>query len=475
MAELAGVESAARAPLRIRWPEGRPAPRTMWRWLSPLLLLPFGMLAYVITEQGSLLLLGYLAIAAVSVAILLQPFVGLAALTGIFAAEYVIPIEGAMSVTKAIGWVTLFSVICRLGLERRIRVTSRPMLVYMVILLGIMGLSVFAARDEVSALVVFLTYVQLVVFVFVTMHLVTSERRMLALVWTLLAVVGVSAVVGVIQFTRGGMTRAVGLVADPNMFSLVIGVALPFVMAMIRRHSIPLARVGLSLVLALLVVAVGVSLSRGGYIAFAVGLLLGIIRFVRPLQTLSGTLAFIVLVVVMGHLPSAVWRRAESIGPAILRGRDTMGVRYDLWRTGCAMIRERPWLGVGLHNTIVTAPEYRPPDADTRRRMLHNAYLDIGAEAGIPALVVFLLLLVSAWRESRRAARIFARHPRSQNLRYIAQCVEIGLIIWMIQAMSLSIGTHKMLWLMLAWCAALARLAAVDAQHAPSGNARRGA
>jgi len=321
-------------------------------------------------------------------------------------------------------------------------------------------ISVFVAREQSPALIGFSTYAQLVVLVLVTVHLVTNERRMLALVWTFLAVVFASATVGVVQYARGGLPRAVGFVADPNMFSLVLGVALPFVMAMIRRHSVPLARVGLSFGLALLVAAEAVSFSRAGYIAFAVGLLLGVVRFVRPLQTLTGTLAFAILVGVMGYLPSAVWQRAESIPVAVLHGRDTMRVRYDLWRTGVAMIRHRPVFGVGLENTRVAAPEYRSPGADLRRLMLHNTYLEIGAEVGLPALLVFLLLLGSAWRESRRAARVFARSRRQDNLYFLAQCVEIGLIIWMIQALSLSIGTHKMLWMVLSWCVALGRLAA---------------
>jgi O-antigen ligase len=214
----------------------------------------------------------------------------------------------------------------------------------------------------------------------------------------------------------------------------------------------------------LLVAAEAVTFSRTGYIAFAVGLLLGVVRFVRPLQTLTGTLAFAVLVVVMGYLPSSVWLRAESIPTAILRGRDTMKVRYDLWRTGVAMMRERPLLGVGLENTRVAAPEYRPPGAGIKRLVLHNTYLDIGAEVGIPALVIFLFLLGSAWRDVRRSAHSFANHPHGENLRYLALCVEIGLIICMIQSISLSLGARKVVWMILAWCVTLARLALREKQ-----------
>ena len=72
-----------------------------------------------------------------------------------------------------------------------------------------------------------------------------------------------------------------------------------------------------------------------------------------------------------------------------------------------------------------------------------------------------LATALNGLRESRRAARALARLRRPGSLPYLAQCAEIGLIIWMIQALSLSIGTHKILWMILAWCAALSRLAAV--------------
>jgi O-antigen ligase len=63
-------------------------------------------------------------------------------------------------------------------------------------------------------------------------------------------------------------------------------------------------------------------------------------------------------------------------------------------QAGGQMIAERPWSGQGPGMVETRYPLYRRPDA-TRRAVphLHNSYLQIAAERGLPALLAMLLLL----------------------------------------------------------------------------------
>jgi O-antigen ligase len=88
------------------------------------------------------------------------------------------------------------------------------------------------------------------------------------------------------------------------------------------------------------------------------------------------------------------WQRLQRGGVAYL-----LEGRYYHWGNTLVMIREHPWLGVGPGNFQLVYPLYRrrfapDPFLNYRERVkkTHNDYLQVAAEYGIPALVVFLLL-----------------------------------------------------------------------------------
>ncbi len=73
--------------------------------------------------------------------------------------------------------------------------------------------------------------------------------------------------------------------------------------------------------------------------------------------------------------------------------------RYYHWANTLIMIKENPVLGVGLGNWRFTYPLYYKSFAkdplfnyQMQVRRAHNDYLQLAAECGIPALLLFLLL-----------------------------------------------------------------------------------
>ncbi len=90
-------------------------------------------------------------------------------------------------------------------------------------------------------------------------------------------------------------------------------------------------------------------------------------------------------------LPSAVLERAASI---VDPDDTTNADRLSMAQAGAAMIRERPLVGQGPDMVEVRYPLYRVPAA---KRLwvphLHDAFLEIAAERGLPSLAALLLLL----------------------------------------------------------------------------------
>ncbi len=74
-------------------------------------------------------------------------------------------------------------------------------------------------------------------------------------------------------------------------------------------------------------------------------------------------------------------------------------LRMGAWQTGINVIRAYPWTGVGLGFGIyeIRAEQYRDPAQYIPLVHPHNSYIELGAKAGLPVLLVFLALLAYAF------------------------------------------------------------------------------
>jgi O-antigen ligase len=65
------------------------------------------------------------------------------------------------------------------------------------------------------------------------------------------------------------------------------------------------------------------------------------------------------------------------------------------------MIAENPMTGIGPRNFVGEAHRF-PHPPDFPRMEVHNTYLEIAASSGIPALLLYVALVVAAFRTCRR-------------------------------------------------------------------------
>jgi len=94
--------------------------------------------------------------------------------------------------------------------------------------------------------------------------------------------------------------------------------------------------------------------------------------------------------------------------------------RIVTWHSALDMVRDNPWRGIGLGDFDSTMPLYWSPfhqrlfiKESTVVRSVHNDFLEIAAETGIPGLAAFLLILsvsgVLLWRRVGREADFRSR------------------------------------------------------------------
>src|SRR5207248_11204226 len=90
--------------------------------------------------------------------------------------------------------------------------------------------------------------------------------------------------------------------------------------------------------------------------------------------------------------------------------KQAQDARLVVWKAALRMIEKHPLIGVGMHNFKSRVLEYEDEAPEQQVLSLaHNSYLEITAEMGIPALLVYLGLFASGFgaleRGRRRALR----------------------------------------------------------------------
>jgi len=146
-------------------------------------------------------------------------------------------------------------------------------------------------------------------------------------------------------------------------------------------------------------VAVLATMTRAVWIAFAVsGVALGLRLGLCHLRQLCVGLAVAGLLVGIaagmgnGSLKEAVWDRTEDRGP--------VDVRIAVYEAGWAMFQERPFTGWTSHG-MYTELARRMSGYHLRTYYVHNTYLSLLIEFGIPGLALYAILFFNLFRLAR--------------------------------------------------------------------------
>lgn len=193
-----------------------------------------------------------------------------------------------------------------------------------------------------------------------------------------------------------GVLRVQAWYPSANHLALMLGRAWPFLLAgatLWRRWLwLPAAIVGLGLLL---------TFSTGGWLGSVVATLVVVFALgYRKLASGLGAAAAVALVgvsalAIAGILP-------ERLNPL----RQTGGFRVDLWLSSLEMVRDHPFLGVGLDNFVYLYQQFYLREGAAAEPSLshpHNWIFNFWLSLGLLGLIAFLWLLVRFWQNARRA------------------------------------------------------------------------
>jgi O-antigen ligase len=162
-----------------------------------------------------------------------------------------------------------------------------------------------------------------------------------------------------------------------------------------------------------MIYAVTATYSRSGFLALFVGAALCLWEFgVKGRRWHLILLAGVVCVGMVAFAPQNYAVRLQSIFFGRIAGAMDNGsaeARKELLQTSLQLMAQHPIVGVGPGNFPVVTGSWK---------VAHNTYTEMGAEGGIPALLLFLLVLLTAFRSvlSVRGSALYNQDKDAQIL-----------------------------------------------------------
>ena len=238
--------------------------------------------------------------------------------------------------------------------------------------------------------------------------------------------------------------RAFANFPDPHMFSYYIGLLIPWSIAL---WTTTVSHKKLFFISSFLLILVDIlTFTRGSYVALIAGalIILPLVSKSVAKKLLVGIVLFIFLFGIVPHNP-VTGRFMSSFDTE----EGSNKARLSNWQQALNVIKNHPLgVGIGMYSLeIDPSAKYREPI------YAHNLYLDIAAELGIPAVIIFMLLLFFAgknfWQASKKqpfftagvaSIVIFGVHSLVENPLY---SVHILLLILIVIALSTTLNQYE--------------------------------
>ena len=228
--------------------------------------------------------------------------------------------------------------------------------------------------------------------------------------------------------TNGYAHRGSGTYICPNHLAGFLEMILPVGVAFtLAGRLAPLTRILLAYASLVIVVGIGATVSRGGWISTGVALLF--LFGILATQRAHRIPAAIALVLILGGClylaPKShfLQKRAQVLYSG---GKIDDDKRFDLWVPAIKLWHENPWWGIGPGHFDYRFRAVRPETVQLQPDRAHNDFLNALADWGIAGAVLIAATLallalgvVRTWNHVRRAASDFGESKRSNKFAFL--------------------------------------------------------
>lgn len=307
--------------------------------------------------------------------------------------------------------------------------------------------------------------VKVIAGLLLTAALLNDRWRVHALVWVVVVSLGYFGVRGgLFTVLTGGAHKVLGppdtMITDRNHLAAALLIGLPM-MNYLRLHSAHrVVRVGLAVAMALTLMAVLGSHSRGG--------LLGLVAvagvfWLRSRRKLAGAAVLAVaLSAGVAFMPAHWVERMNGIATAAEEDASA-STRLVLWGVSWKLALDRPLTGSGFAGPYTREVVDRVAPGGPARAV-HSIWFEFLGEHGFPAFAVWLSVSGVALLYARRLARLPADRPDLAWARDLGRMAQVSVVAYAVSGTFLSLSYWDLYWTL---------LVAVGAAHALAMRALR--
>ena len=313
------------------------------------------------------------------------------------------------------------------------------------------------------------------ILVFLVMSTTITKARLHAMIWVIvvsLAYYGVKG--GIFCIIHGGNYRVWGpdntIIYDNNQLALALVLTLPLANYLRMQSKSRVLQFGMMAAMALQVLAVISSYSRGS--TLALGVVLGLLWWDSRNKIALAIVGAVVIGGALGMMPDSFWERMNSVNDAAAGNDESFQGRVDAWHVATAYAIDHFPFGAGFYGPqLEPIFHYYLPDHEIHAA--HSIYFQVLGEHGFPALIAYLVMLGAGVLNFQYVAREASAWPRWGWMVDLACMSRVALLSFYVGAAALSMAYYDVMLTLLA-LSAVARTM-VDAHKKELGPASKGA
>jgi O-antigen ligase len=355
------------------------------------------------------------------------------------------PLEAAyrpsagITLTKVAGVVAFTSFAFHALVSRR-RLVLDSTHVLVLLLLFILLISTANAHDQSAATTTVVRYASFVAMFFVISQFGNEHDLLRRIVWVLTLASAAASYLALTNLFSGRSLLAGLPYANENDVAFTLATALPLALWLIREQGVKrwIALASVATILS----AIVLTFSRGAFVGLGAAALWKVLFERRQLGVVVfGAIAAAATVLVLVNTNSSQVQRASLAKQKV--AQENVVTRLSAWSGAANLATEHPLVGVGPGN--FGSYFYRVtgrPSGTLLLTQVHNTYLDVAAELGVFALVLFVAFLLTSFSHAVQAARSSLGPPG------LASALAASLVVAMFSGSFISAQYSAPFWLL---------------------------
>ena len=329
--------------------------------------------------------------------------------------------------------------------NERKRIPANAFTVFVVLFALWACVSTYFALDPEHATPLLERNLKTIVLVVAVTILATTRLRLQAVIWVMVISIGYYAVKGggFVLLTGGGghvYGPPNSMIADNNSMGLALVVAFPLMDYLRMTSARPIVHWPLLGLMALTMVAILGTFSRGALIASAAS---GAVYASRSRHAVMLALAAAVLAVALPSILPATWfERMSTI--QTYNEDSSFQSRVSAWRTSYNIAIARPLTGGGFAAVEQTwiAKAFPSPGSLNHGRAAHSVYFEVLGDTGFVGLGIYLAALAAAGVNTFRILTIVRGRPELDWAAKLARMIQVSMVGFLSGGAALSMAYY---------------------------------